>query len=239
MAAPELQVTPQGQVLNMEGEQSILDLYSQYERKLAAARPKLTTQLVRKVTGIRPLSQLPQPKVETLAGDGLPMKVLLRPEPGIVLPALYWPKGDATPVLIAPDEGMNGAAAQAQRIHDKGQAVLVVEVRDTGETKTRNWRFHGADNYIAYMLGRSYLAMRAEDLLICARWIAQQEDAPSVRLVGYGEIGPAALHAATLEPKQIELGSYRRFYQLVARTDDQYRRTPAHPQRGTRRPAVL
>jgi hypothetical protein len=49
------------------------------------------------------------------------------------------------------------------------------------------------------MLGRNWLAMRTEDLLITARWLANEEGQASVRLAAYGELGPAAKHAAALE----------------------------------------
>jgi len=222
-SAAELQATPDGQVRKLRGERSILELYAAYERKLASQRPKLTRNIVRKVTGIRPLHQLPKPKVEagragerrsrTGDNDGgtarptaateQPRPLIFHPEPGIVLPALHWPRGDAQPVLIAPSEGMNSAVAEAERLNAKGHPVLIVEVRDTGETKTRNWRFVGADYYIAHMLGRCWLAMRTEDLLVCARWLKEQQAADTFRLVADGEIGPAARHAAALEPKLI------------------------------------
>jgi hypothetical protein len=51
------------------------------------------------------------------------------------------------------------------------------------------------------MLGRCWLAMRAEDLLIAARWLIDQEGTSSVRLMADGEIAPAAQHAAALEPQ--------------------------------------
>ena len=101
--------------------------------------------------------------------------------------------------------------------------MLIVEVRDTGETKTRNWRFVGADYYISHMLGRCWLGMRSEDLLVSARWLKEQQGAESVLLIADGEIGPAALHAAALEPQLISttevknsLASWR---ELVASTD--------------------
>ena len=81
--------------------------------------------------------------------------------------------------------------------------MLIVEVRDTGETATRNWRFPGADFYIALMLGKSYLAMRAEDILVASQWLASQHSAGSVQLISDGEIGPAAWHAAALEPQLV------------------------------------
>ncbi len=207
----QLQVTPQGQVLWMEGERSIFDLFVKREQELAKTRPELTEDLVRRVTGVRSLDALPAPKVENaMKGDTdneLPRRLILHPEPGIVLPALYWPGGEEAPLLLAPDNGMNSAVADARQRHADGHPVLIVDVRDTGETKTRNWRFHGADSLIGQMLGRNWLAMRAEDLLISARWLAKTEQRRAVMLNANGEIGPAALHAAFLEPDLIEKAS--------------------------------
>ena len=202
----DLQVTPEGQVLSLPDEQSIFDLFANYERQFAARRPKLTRAVVRDVTGIRPLLELPEPKVDVIGKNGShesPQRLIFHPEPGIVLPALYWSKGNAEPVLIAPAEGMNTAVKEAKQLNDKGHPVLIVEVRDTGETRTRNWRFFGADYYIAYMLGRCWLGMRTEDLLVCSRWLKEQQQAKSIRLTADGEIGPAAQHAAALERELI------------------------------------
>lgn len=198
----ELQATERGQVLWMKDARSILDVFSETERRLAGARSAPTRDLVRKTTGIRKLESLPAPAVEEVGGD-VPRKLVLRPEPGIATPGLHWPVGDRTPVLLAPDKGMNAAVELARRLHAQGSPVLIVEVRDTGETRTRNWRFHGADSHIGQMLGRSWLAMRAEDLLVSARWLAEAEGRTPVRLHAHGEVAPAALHAAFLEPDLI------------------------------------
>ncbi len=201
----ELRVTPDGQVSKLPDERSMLNLFQDYERELAAKRPKLTREIVRKVTGIRTLADLPTPIVDGPKAKrfSAPRKLVFHPERGIVLPALHWPHGDDEPVLIAPSEGMNSAVKQAEKLNADGHPVLIVEVRDTGETKTRNWRFFGADYYIAHMLGRCWLGMRTEDLLVSARWMTKQHDATSVRLLADGEIGPAALHAAALEPRLV------------------------------------
>jgi dienelactone hydrolase len=200
----QLQVTPTGQVLDLDDEQSLLDLHAAYERELAAKRRPVTREIVHEATGIRPLAQLPQPRVEVLNATDLPRKLAFHPERGIVLPALYWPGGEATAVLMVHDAGMNAAAAEAARLHDQGHPVLVIDVRDSGETKTRNWRFPGADYYIGYMLGRSWLAMRTEDLLAAARWLAEEEERPSIQLSAHGELGPAARHAVALEAELID-----------------------------------
>jgi len=52
------------------------------------------------------------------------------------------------------------------------------------------------------MLGTSFLAMRAEDILVCARLLGRLADPglpPSVKLIAIGEAGPPALHAAAVE----------------------------------------
>jgi len=202
LADAELQVTPHGQVRWLPGARSIFDVFEETEKSLAAQRPKLTEDVVRKVTGIRALAQLPKPKVETVRSERRetsPTMLIIRPERGITLPALHWPGGDREPILLAPGDGMNSIVADARQLHGQGHPVLIVEVRDTGETKTHNWRFYGADSFIGQMLGRSWLAMRTEDLLVSARWLAGTSDQNTVILHAKGETVPAALHAGFLE----------------------------------------
>jgi hypothetical protein len=54
------------------------------------------------------------------------------------------------------------------------------------------------------MLGKSFLAMRTEDILVSARFVSEslcEEAGIGVELVGIGEAGPPAMHAAALEPR--------------------------------------
>ena len=53
------------------------------------------------------------------------------------------------------------------------------------------------------MLGRSWLTMRTEDLLISARWLNQTSGRKPVAIHATGEAAPAALHAGYLESKLI------------------------------------
>lgn len=207
LADAVLYATPNGHVRKLGNDRSMFELFVEYEKKLASKRPRLTREIIRKVTGIRPLNKLPQPKIESSSTqrdvDELPRKLIFQPEEGILLAALHWPNGDAEPVLLAPAKGMNSVVKEAERLNQRGHPVLIVEVRDTGETKTRNWRFFGADYQIAHMLGRCWLGMWTEDLLICARWLKEKHIVKSVRLFAGGDIGPAALHAAALEPQLV------------------------------------
>ena len=196
----ELQVTPDGQVLWLPDARSIFDVFTEHEQKLAANRREISEGTVRQVTGIRPLEKLPEVKVESVSEKGhLPEKLIIRPEPGILLPALYWRSGDKEPILLAPGGGMNEMVPEAFRLHKTGHPVLIVEVRDTGETKTKNWRFYGADSYIGQMLGHSWLAMGTEDLIVSGRWLAGKHEGKKVLLHASGEAGPAGIHAAWLE----------------------------------------
>jgi hypothetical protein len=54
------------------------------------------------------------------------------------------------------------------------------------------------DYFRAYVMGRSYVGMRAEDILVCARHLKAQGLA--VHLAALGSVGVPALHAAALEP---------------------------------------
>ncbi|MCB1092935.1 MAG: hypothetical protein KDL87_15465, partial [Verrucomicrobiae bacterium] len=86
----------------------------------------------------------------------------------------------------------------------EGRDVMVINLRDSGFTKTKNWRFYGADAWIAYMLGDGYLAMRSRDLISVAKSLKATGDSPAIHLHAAGEFVPAALHAAALEPDLFE-----------------------------------
>jgi len=43
--------------------------------------------------------------------------------------------------------------------------------------------------------------VRAEDILVCSRFLSSNEGAKKIHLMSIGRTGPAALHAAALEPQ--------------------------------------
>ena len=220
--------TPRGQVILLDGARSTFDLNNDLEAELAEARKKFWQETdpqkaldeVRRITGIRKLADLPEPKwgkTGELQREGYRVdKLILRPEPGIWLPALAFvpnePDGDAYLYLHADgkqaDAGPDGPIA---KLVGAGHVVLAVDVRGLGETHAfykhgyvhrlgHAWR----ECFMAYMLDTSYLTMRTEDVLVCARFLAAYEAGPEsrrVHLVSVGRIGPPALHAAALEPE--------------------------------------
>ena len=221
----EVQCAHGGQVMNIDGARSTYDLNRDYEKELAARRKKLWTTgdeaellgEVRKIAGIRRLEELPEPKVtttRTVERDGYQVrKIILTPEEGIYLPALMFVPAKNTEqpaVLYINEQGKAAEAAPGGPIEvmvKAGRCVLAVDVRGTGETQQgKQGQLSGAagpdwkDVFTAYLLGRSYVGMRAEDVLVCARFLKQQQTGP-VELIAIGNISIPALHAAALEPE--------------------------------------
>jgi len=224
LSEKEIQCTPNGQVMLLEGARSTYDLNRDFEKELARRRKKLWTTTeraellnhVRKLAGIRKLGELPKPKVQELdviERKGYRVKkMILKPEDGIYLPALMFvpaQKPTRGTVLYVHEKGKSADAAPGrpiERLVKAGKVVLAVDLRGTGETQQTNQRYFkpyagtdGQDVYTAYLLGCSYVGMRAEDVLVCANFLRQQR-AGRVELIAVGNVSVPALHAAALEP---------------------------------------
>jgi len=95
-----------------------------------------------------------------------------------------------------------------ERLVNDGHLVLAVDLRGIGETEsalnTKGWRVYCGpdwqDYFRAYLLGKSYVGLRAEDTLVCTRFLAGRYNANAVHLIAIGEAAVPALHAAALEP---------------------------------------
>ena len=225
---PVLRASPDGQVQLIPGARTVFQFNRERERELAVVRRAWWRRTprdealkeVRRLAGIRRLDELPLLTAEdsgTLPRPGYAIhKQVLHPEPGIRLPALRFvpDAGGRDVVLYLHGEGKQvdaGPEGPIEKLVLDGREVLAVDLRGVGETQPAQgkWGYgllFGADweeFYMAYMLGRSYLGMRAEEILAIARHLASppgSDAARRVHLVGIGEAGPAALHAAALEP---------------------------------------
>ncbi len=225
---PVVRCSPDGQVQLIPGAVSVFQLNREREKELAVLRRAYWRRTprdealdeVRRLAGIRRLQELPRLTTEdagTLTRPGYAIhKQVLHPEPGIRLPALRFAPdaGGRDVVLYLHGEGKQvdaGPDGPIERLVRDGREVLAVDLRGVGETQPAKgkWGYgplFGADweeFYMAYMLGRSYLGMRAEEILAIARHLAsapESDAARRVHLVGIGEAGPPALHAAALEP---------------------------------------
>lgn len=196
-----LYAAPDGQITNLPGERTAYDLNRDTAARLAATRPAVPPiDRVRVLAGIRPLAELPEPRVEPIG----PGRLVLWPEEGIALPAVHLEPATPTgpPVLLVASEGKAAAAERIEALAAAGRRVLAVDLRGTGETaQTAQTALGGdfgtdwEDQFTVYLLGRSYVGMRAEDILVCARWLREP-----VELIAVGAVGVPALHAAACEP---------------------------------------
>jgi len=215
----EVQCTPEGQVMLLPGARSVYELNEDYEKMLAPRRAEAwkagdrAEQLakVRQLDGFRRLDELPQPAIESAGTVERPgyriEKLVLKTEEGIVLPALSFlpEKRESLPaVLYVHEQGKAADAAPGgpiERLVLEGRPVLAVDLRGTGQTKPAGseWK----DAFTAYLLGRSYVGLQAEDVLQAARWLKARAGANSqptgVELVAVGAAGIPALHAAAIE----------------------------------------
>ncbi|MCX8036376.1 MAG: acetylxylan esterase [Candidatus Sumerlaeia bacterium] len=225
MTDDEMQCTPKGQVLLIEGARSVFDLNAEIADRLASERKELWAksgkekmlEKVRETAGIRRASELVPAKVlsrtQVKRGNLAIQKLVLQSESGIVLPALLFvpekPNGEAC--LYLHGDGKNedaGEGGPIEQLARKGCLVLAVDLRGIGETgiatTSRNPREpfgpDSKDYFLAYLVGKSYVGMRAEDILVCAQFLRSDGRATTLRVIAIGEAGPPALHAVALEP---------------------------------------
>jgi len=222
----ELYSTPDGQVAWLEGARSVYDLNAAREEALAVRREAFWTNASDAERRERVWQSLqaaqPEPSPyetgETLVRAGYTVQhVMVRPEPGIVLPGLFFlPEGGVdTGVLYLPGESMAEDAAAGgpvEALVREGRAVLALELRGIGETRGQDypsgsWTYVGTDwpdTARAYLLNKTIVGMRTEDVLRGAgvlQGLLGAADA-DVALIATGEATVPALHAAALAPEQ-------------------------------------
>lgn len=210
----ELQCTASGQTLLLKDAKSVIDLNVEFNTQLAVKRmalwsaadntPALAT--VRRIAGIRTLSDLPLPKVTrhgTIQRDGYQIeKLAIATEPGIQLPALLFhpAKSGGQRYLYLNGNGKHADAlpdGPIDRLVRAGNTVLAMDVRGLGETATGS-----SDVTIAYLLDRSLVGMRTEDVLTAARFLStrnRDSGAAKIHLIAVGAVEVPAIHAVALE----------------------------------------
>ena len=225
----QLRCTPEGQVLRLPGAKSLVALNIEWEARLVTQRQKLWQDRaaalaeVRRITGIRAAAELPEAEVE-LAGRseraGCSVEnVILKPEPGIWLPALRFEPKDSNrsggPVLYLHSGGKQadaGPGGPIEALTLTGRTVLAVDLRGFGETLHPQGKgdlgallgANSTESTLAYLLGKSFVSMRADDVLSCSRYLLKTAGAAprsaQVAVVAIGETGVPALHAVALDP---------------------------------------
>lgn len=216
--------TPKGQVQWLPGARSVFDLNAEVEVQFAPQRrafwrdtPKAQAlRTVRQITGIRPMPELPEPShrlIGTQPHDHASLsRLLIQVEPEIALPAMLFEPAapTAAPCLYLDEAGKDAAIASGaiDALVKAGHPVLAVDLPGIGGLRRQgNGRWaemlgpNSKEFFLAYMLGRSYLGIRTEATIACGRFLLRHlgSQAGRIHIVGIGEAGPAALHAAALE----------------------------------------
>ncbi|MFO0821090.1 MAG: acetylxylan esterase [Pirellulales bacterium] len=222
----DLLCTPAGQVLKLDGEKSVFDLNVERERGFATQRREFwdktpaaeAREKVRQVAGIRSLKQLPATKWDKagkVQRDGYHIdKVILRSDSAVPLPALTFhpPEPSEEAYLYLHDGGKladDRPEGPIVKLVKQGYVVVAVDLRGWGETAPGkpdallgDWKSY----YVAYLLGKSLVGLRAEDTLAAGEWVShyQTKKPRKVHLVAVGHAVVPALHAAALEPELFE-----------------------------------
>lgn len=225
----ELQCTPDGQVMRLPNEKSVFQLNADRAAELAPVRAELwngpraaALDRVRELAGIRRASDIGRPIVRKLGelrrGELRIERMLIETDTELTLPALrFIPNGPATRhVLYVHGDGKAADAAPGGPIETLTQAgaiVLAVDLSGLGENAVRHPRHWGGqlfpwnpqEFFLAYLLGKSLVGIRAEEILACTHIISGTDDSDTaepilVELVAVGSAaGIPATHAAALE----------------------------------------
>ena len=233
----EIQVTPAGQVLKLTAAVSAFELNRRRNKQLADKRAMYWKETprrealaeLRRLTGIRPISQLPfeerqgGKKVGEDNYAGFGYWQIIKVEKEVNLPmVIFGPPDDFGPkkpdqspekdkkktqpyILYVDDQGFANAGRDdgpIRKLVDQGRGVVALDLRGFGLLKSKNV---GRETTVSYLLGKSLLGQQAEDILHGARhidrWFGSQFPDSAIDLIATGDAGPAALHAAVLEPE--------------------------------------
>jgi cephalosporin-C deacetylase-like acetyl esterase len=230
----EFLATPDGEVLKLTRAKSTFDLNRDYNNELLAIRKAKNENrnnnefvaTIRNIVGVRPLAEIPAVSVENKGKTEIPEtlkettanieRFIIKTENNkILLPALkFVPKTESKGTTIfLHEKGKTSDLPRIETLLRNGKTVLAVDLRGLGETQAMCSQYFvhqwfgtdGTDYYLAYLLGKSYVGMRTEDLLSVTRWLSENNSEQNMNqkteIVASGEtVGLVALHAAVLEP---------------------------------------
>ncbi len=222
----ELRCTPSGQVNTSLGGETVFSLN---EKRYGEIRPHrrqlITPQAVEEFREqikdkVKQLAGYEHANVElnvkpfgTIQKDGYHIdKLTYRSEPGIDIPSLLFvPEGGQArmpAVLYVNSKGKSAGAAEIEAMVKGGMVVLAIDARGWGETGPNaeaGERGQLFPNYgvamIAMLLGKTLVAMRAEDIQCGADLLASRAEVDAERIYGMGVGGGAVplLHQAVFD----------------------------------------
>ena len=213
----DLLCTRTGQVLEDFKGKSVFGLNAEREAELAKGRGKARDrdallQDVARLAGVRlPVAAAKMTEAGAVKRDGYRIrKLVFETQPGVKVPGLLFEAGRGPLVIYADGAGKAAAAAPGgpiEKLVKAGSRMLALDLRGMGETAPGQVlagrpNYFGADYWEAFVslhLSRPLLGQRTTDLLAVVAKMAGESD--DIQLIGVGSAGPAALHAAALEPR--------------------------------------
>lgn len=206
---------PGGRVIDLPGERSIYDILREELAAARSSRPAVTPEVVRGVTGIRPVESIgvvvcPASRRASRSGGFESRRVILQREDDMVMIPVVTispaKSSGKSPVLVVGDSKRRFEyAAKVRSLLEEGRSVAVADLRGFGDTAKSRHSFYGAssaDEEIAilmYTLGDSIVARRAEDISIVARYVRETLGAAPLLYAEGRAVIPAA-HARYLDP---------------------------------------
>jgi dienelactone hydrolase len=208
----ELQCTRTGQVLEDFKGVSVFGLNQKQSVLAAKKRAKFladagTDGLQKEVRRLLALPERILPATLYTGSEGVEKPVILEPEPGIYLAGYQrQPPGGADvrkPIVLLLDA--RGAShlydreSSAARFLKDGSTVYAVDLRGFGASAPK--KGGETEAFLAFHIGRPLLGQRVRDILSLVAFFGRNSDFAGVHLVARGATGPAALHAALLDPR--------------------------------------
>ena len=217
--AEQLQCSPRGQVMLMDGERSVFHMNTDKataltklrQEKWRAASANEKRHIIHQTLGMTETGSVRFETTGSVEENSYFINdVLMHRTDGIQLAAKsYIPKGEITGhVLYLHGEGMAADEVPIALVK-QGQQVLSAELSGIGLTDVphdkRTWGYgrFGLDNqeiFTAYLMGDSFVRMRIADALSWTRHFGDIK----VELIGVEEAAIPALHVAALAPEQFQ-----------------------------------
>ena len=219
----ELLCTESGQVLSLPNERSVVDLNAERQAELAAKRRDLWDGMsdeemadrIRDMVGVPGNEEQEAPDWEDVGRvdrENYHIDKLILRTNSTTLPGLTFhpPDPNEAAYLYLHEDGKIGdseVGGEIEKLIDQGYVVVSVDLRGQGEIASGepdqllgDWKTY----FLAYLLGKPLIGLQTVDALTAAHFVAyyQTSTPRDVHLVGVGQAGVAALHAAALNPER-------------------------------------
>ncbi len=211
-----LRATESGQVATSLGGETVFSLNRKRVEQFRSARDRAARR-AREITGFqRPEGPLRVRPYGRIARAGYRIeKLIYETEPEILVPALLWvPDGEGRrpAILYVHGRGKSAGSAEIEQLVKAGTVVLSIDSRGTGETAYSNpnlgsdfprWFGDYGNAMRALLIGRTFVGMRAADIVRAVDLLAADPRVDAGRIYGLGRDAGAVplLHAAVFDPR--------------------------------------